>query len=232
MMRNADFKTGITNALPTLVSLSYLLSNTYKYSALSLCNPQSFQQLVTIKAQMATRYINKLQNHRVLVLGGSSGIGYAVAEAALEHGASVIISSSNKNKIDNALQRLKAHSQAAELPESNISGEPCDLTNPDTLEDNIKNLLEFATLDGKLDHVVFTAGDSMKPPSLESVTVEDISKLSMVRVTGAIFLSKHLPRYINQTTHNSLTVTASTTDCAQWARVGPSSRVPQAASNP
>ncbi|KAH6892887.1 hypothetical protein B0T10DRAFT_400206 [Thelonectria olida] len=166
---------------------------------------------------MVALYVHKLRSHRVLVLGGSSGIGFAVAEAALEHGADVIISSSNAGKIDNALQRLESHIQTAELSPSKVCGKPCDLASMDTLEENIKNLLEFATQDGKLDHVVFTAGDSFIPPSLESVTVEDISKASMVRVTGAIILAKHLPRYINQSTRSSFTVTSSTTD---WRPAG------------
>lgn len=34
----------------------------------------------------------------VLVLGGTSGIGFAVAEAALEHGATVIISARDRTR--------------------------------------------------------------------------------------------------------------------------------------
>ena len=41
---------------------------------------------------------NGLENKRVVVLGGSSGIGLAVAEAATSHGARVIIGSSNARR--------------------------------------------------------------------------------------------------------------------------------------
>lgn len=158
-------------------------------------------------------YINKLQDKRVLVIGGSTGIGFAVAEAALEHGAHVIVSSSNQTKLDNAVERLKTHLQTAELPTRQIQGKTCNLANPDTLEDDIKSLFEFATQGGKLDHVIFTAGDFYQLPRLDAVTLEDIPKISMVRITGAIFVAKHLPKYINQSTASSFTITASTT---QW----------------
>ncbi|VUC24326.1 unnamed protein product [Clonostachys rosea] len=160
---------------------------------------------------MAPRYINKLQDQRVLIIGASTGIGFAVAEAAIEHGAHVILSSSNQGKINNAIQKLEAHIKENQLPPRTISGAVCDLANPSALEDNIKNLLEFATKDGKIDHVVFTAGDPAQIPTIENVTVEDLSKAGMVRVTGGVILAKHLPKYINQSDNSSLTITGSTT---------------------
>ena len=57
---------------------------------------------------MSTRYTDKLDSQRVLVIGGSTGIGFAVAQAALEHGAHVIISSSNQSKIDAAIKDRKS----------------------------------------------------------------------------------------------------------------------------
>ncbi|GKZ38246.1 hypothetical protein AbraIFM66950_010275, partial [Aspergillus brasiliensis] len=42
--------------------------------------------------------INKLTHTRVLLIGGTSGIGFTVARAALEHGANIILSSSNPER--------------------------------------------------------------------------------------------------------------------------------------
>ncbi|KAJ3512679.1 hypothetical protein NM208_g15291 [Fusarium decemcellulare] len=81
-------------------------------------------------------YINKLKDQRVLVVGGSTGIGFAVAEAALEHGADVIVSSSNQTKIDNAVQKLEKHIEAAQLPLRKVSGKACDLSKPEILEES------------------------------------------------------------------------------------------------
>ena len=43
----------------------------------------------------------------IWITGGSSGIGYATAKAFLDKGWRVIISSSNKDKLDNAEIKLK-----------------------------------------------------------------------------------------------------------------------------
>ncbi|KAH8685255.1 hypothetical protein BGZ61DRAFT_495486 [Ilyonectria robusta] len=156
---------------------------------------------------MAPKFINKLNNQRVLVLGGSTGIGFAVAEGALEHGADVIISSSNQTKLDNAVNRLKKHMETANLPERRVSGHTCDLSDPKLIDANILRLLDFATKDGKIDHVVYTAGDAVKTYNLEEIVAENIPKLGMVRVTGAMILAKHLGKYINQETSSSFTLT-------------------------
>jgi NAD(P)-dependent dehydrogenase (short-subunit alcohol dehydrogenase family) len=49
---------------------------------------------------------DKLKNARVLVLGGSSGIGLATAAAAAEAGAAVTIASRSQAKLDAALPKL------------------------------------------------------------------------------------------------------------------------------
>ncbi|KAF7551124.1 hypothetical protein G7Z17_g5263 [Cylindrodendrum hubeiense] len=159
---------------------------------------------------MAAKFINKLHNQRVLIIGGSTGIGFAVAEGALEHGADVIISSSRQAKVDNAVSRLKKHLETANLPLRQVSGQTCDLSNPDTMEESIKSLLEFATESGKIDHVVYTAGDAIELRRLDTVSAEDVPKVGMVRVTGAIMMAKHLPKYVNESSRSSFSITGGT----------------------
>ncbi|KAL7907833.1 NAD(P)-binding protein [Trichoderma velutinum] len=158
------------------------------------------------------KYVNKLQGHRVLVLGGSSGVGFCVAEAALEHGAQVIVSSSNQTKLDKAVSRLREHIKAANLGDADklLSSKTCDLGNPDTLDENVVQLLEFATKDGKLDHVVNTAGDALNTGGLSDVTVKEIWATSQVRATAAIIIAKHLKKYINNSVKSSVTLTGGT----------------------
>lgn len=48
----------------------------------------------------------KLQNQKVVIIGGSSGIGLATAGAALEEGASVLIASRSREKLEKANQQL------------------------------------------------------------------------------------------------------------------------------
>lgn len=164
-------------------------------------------------SQTPFKYTNKLQGRRVLVLGGSTGIGFCVAEAAVEHGAFVTISSSNQTKLDKAVSRLQSHAKAVGISPNNISAKSCDLSNEKTLDQNIVDLLEFATKNGKLDHVAFTAGDALVLPKLGDVTVDNLRGIGVVRAYGTIFLAKHLPKYINQSVHSSLTLTGGS---ASW----------------
>jgi NAD(P)-dependent dehydrogenase (short-subunit alcohol dehydrogenase family) len=89
-----------------------------------------------------------LANSRVLILGGSSGIGYGVAQAALAEGATVIIASSTKNKVDAAAVRLGNSEK--------VIAEQAEITS----EESIKSLFERV---GELDHLVITVGD-FRPP--------------------------------------------------------------------
>ena len=58
---------------------------------------------------------DKLKNARVLVLGGSSGIGLATAAAAADAGASVTIASRSRSKLDAALAQLGGNARAVVL---------------------------------------------------------------------------------------------------------------------
>jgi NAD(P)-dependent dehydrogenase (short-subunit alcohol dehydrogenase family) len=58
---------------------------------------------------------NNLTNSKVLVIGGSSGIGLATAVAAREAGASVTIASRSKAKLDTALGSIRGTSRAVVL---------------------------------------------------------------------------------------------------------------------
>ncbi|GFF53775.1 uncharacterized oxidoreductase YkvO [Aspergillus udagawae] len=54
----------------------------------------------------ATKYSSKLVNQRVLIFGGTSGIGFCVAEAAIENG-------SNTAKLEKAVARLREANNGA-----------------------------------------------------------------------------------------------------------------------
>jgi hypothetical protein len=119
------------------------------------------------------RYTNKLHNSRVLLIGGTSGLGYSVAEACLENGALVTISSSNPSRIDAAVSKLKtAYPSAADPKHPRVWGLAVDLGKPETLEQELKTLLEKTVgnlPEGRLDHVVFTAGDRLAEIELKDM---------------------------------------------------------------
>jgi NAD(P)-dependent dehydrogenase (short-subunit alcohol dehydrogenase family) len=56
---------------------------------------------------------SSLNNQRILIIGGSSGIGHATAQLAAERGAQVIIAGRNQDKLNTAVAALKNINAAA-----------------------------------------------------------------------------------------------------------------------
>lgn len=97
---------------------------------------------------------SNLADQTVVIIGGSSGIGYGVAKAALlEHATRVIIGSSSKDKVEDAVKRLRADTASASVP-GTISGDIVDGKDANS----IKAFLEKA---GEIDHLVWTSGDAL-----------------------------------------------------------------------
>src|SRR5215467_13148070 len=62
---------------------------------------------------------NVFENKRVVIVGGSSGIGLAVAEQAASQGAKVVIASSNAERVQKAIKAVGGEAKGlATLPRS------------------------------------------------------------------------------------------------------------------
>src|SRR5580698_8575286 len=115
-----------------------------------------------------------LKDKRVLVLGGTSGIGLTVANAAANEGAIVVVVSSQKARVQAALQCL---------PEG-VQGHIADLGDEKSVEALFRNMQPF-------DHLVFTAGDSIWQSAIGDTEFDDAQKFFEVRYWGAVFVAKH-----------------------------------------
>ena len=62
-----------------------------------------------------------LKNARVLVIGGTSGIGLGVASAAAERGAIPIVVSRQQSSVDRALSQLPEHARGATVDLTDLS---------------------------------------------------------------------------------------------------------------
>ncbi|ESZ89517.1 hypothetical protein SBOR_10099 [Sclerotinia borealis F-4128] len=144
----------------------------------------------------------KLAGKHVLVIGGSSGIGYCVAEASLESGASVTISSSSPDRVAKAVEKLKSS-----YPGGNVTGYACDLSKS-TLESDVEKLFEQT---GKVDHIVFTAGDALATIPLKDSTLESIQKAGQVRFFAPLLVAKVGSRYLSEGPQASITLTTGAT---------------------
>ncbi|KAF8606693.1 NAD(P)-binding protein [Ceratobasidium sp. AG-I] len=89
-----------------------------------------------------------LHDKKVIVIGGTSGIGYGVANAALSNGASVVVASSSQAKVDGAIERLNKANAGAK-----VTGQAVDIT-------NYEALTSFLTKEAPFDHLVITAGEA------------------------------------------------------------------------
>ena len=109
-----------------------------------------------------------------MVLGGSSGIGLATAQAAAREGASVVIASRRRTRVDQALATLPADAE----------GQVVDLADPDAIQKL------FARL-GNFDHLVFTAGETLRLGSLTSKDVDAARRAFELRYWGAYLAAKY-----------------------------------------
>ena len=114
------------------------------------------------------------QDQRVVVIGGSAGIGLATARLAAEYGASVVVTSRSQERLDAAL---------AQLPDS-ASGHIIDVTS----EESVERL--FAQL-GELDHLVYTAGEPLRPFPIDGLDLDDARLFLETRLWGAVAAVKH-----------------------------------------
>ncbi|KAF2236757.1 NAD(P)-binding protein [Viridothelium virens] len=154
------------------------------------------------------KYNNKLHDTRVLIIGGSSGLGFTAAEAILESGAgAVILSSSNPQRIGTALDRLKALYPSRA---SAVSGHECNLADEVNLENNIKALFDFATDNGskKLDHILFTAGDRLAIKPMTETTFDAMKQAGLVRFFAPLLVGKYAIKHLKAGRQSSFIITS------------------------
>ncbi|EED19825.1 tetrahydrofolylpolyglutamate synthase, putative [Talaromyces stipitatus ATCC 10500] len=147
----------------------------------------------------------KLAGKNVLLIGGTSGIGFSVAEKVLREGAHITISSSSEERIANAVGRLQKSS-----PEyaSNVRSYAADLSIKEKIEKNVVGLLQYAAKDSTIDHVVFTAGNVPPMAPLPESTFEHIDAFLNVRFYGALAIGKYARKYITPSKTSSITLTS------------------------
>ena len=84
----------------------------------------------------------RLDGKKVVVIGGASGVGFAVAEAALAAGADVVVGSSQTPRIETAAAKLG----------KGAKGHTVDVKDE-------ASVAAFFDAVGAFDHLIFTAGD-------------------------------------------------------------------------
>jgi NAD(P)-dependent dehydrogenase (short-subunit alcohol dehydrogenase family) len=105
-----------------------------------------------------------LEGKRIVILGGTSGLGFATAKAAADEGAHVVIASSSQAKVDKAKEKLPAGTEGLAI---NLLD-----------EDSVVSFFETV---GEFDHLVYTAGDPL----------QDAQSFLGIRYWGAFLATKY-----------------------------------------
>lgn len=124
---------------------------------------------------------NSLKGKIVVILGGTSGLGLATAKEASSEGATVIIVSSNQNRINDALEELPSESK----------GFAIDLSK----EENIRQLFDSI---GNFDHLVYTAAENLNLTTLDKTNIDNAKDFFTLRYWGALTSVKYAIKYINE----------------------------------
>jgi NAD(P)-dependent dehydrogenase (short-subunit alcohol dehydrogenase family) len=137
--------------------------------------------------------IPTLRDQRVVIIGGSSGIGFSVAEAALAEGAEVVVGSSSAAKVEAAVARL---GQAASGAAINVRDEA--------------SVQAFFAQVGAFDHLAYTAGDWDRTPTGAIAELDFTAAAASleVRFWGALRAIKHALPHLSP--KGSITVTDGT----------------------
>ena len=102
----------------------------------------------------------RLSEQKVLVIGGSSGMGLAIATASTQAGAEVLIASRSESRLKEAAAKIG----------SGVKWHPVDFTD----EISVKRLFDFA---GPIDHLVIP-GSAVRTGPLKDLPIAD-AKFSM-----------------------------------------------------
>ena len=126
---------------------------------------------------------SSLSGKTIIVIGGSSGIGAAVAQAALARGAHVIV----------AGRRLAPGS------DSGLRSEPVDVTDSASLTQLFETV-------GRFDHLVYTSGPSVRAKPLIETDLDEARDNFDVKLWGALRAIQHALPFLHE--QGSITLTS------------------------
>lgn len=123
-----------------------------------------------------------LTGKRVLISGGTSGIGLATARRFLEEDARVFVAGRDPDKVNRALAELR--------PLGEIGGMSCDVSR----EDEVVALVEAAAHAlGGIDVLINNAGTSRRDPFLD-ITPEHWDRILEINLRGMFLLAQAVSR--------------------------------------
>jgi len=130
---------------------------------------------------MKEHYTFDFENKTVIVTGGASGLGKAIAEGFSYKRANVVLCDINKETGINICKRLKEKDYSAEF-------EYVDVTDEQSVKDLVNRILGKY---GKIDIIVNSAGINIRKPVIET-TLDDLRKVLDVNFIGTFLMSREV----------------------------------------
>jgi len=136
----------------------------------------------------------KLKGKVAIITGGSRGIGFEIAKIFSENGASVVITSSNRQRLENAANQL-----------TNTVPISADITK----EEEVKTVVEETIKKfGKLDILVNNAGVFPKIKQLHEISELEWNKVLDVNLNGPFRFTKFSISYLQKTSGTIINVSS------------------------
>lgn len=132
-----------------------------------------------------------LKSRCAIVTGGTSGIGYAIAEAFLKAGALVIITGRTKSRLDATIEKLKKT-----IDNALVLGIELDNTRVGSFEGVFQDMLAKVNTKGipAIDILVNNAGVNFK--GMPNVVESEYDLVLDTNLKGAFFLSQMFGKYM------------------------------------
>jgi NAD(P)-dependent dehydrogenase (short-subunit alcohol dehydrogenase family) len=131
-----------------------------------------------------------ITNRKIIVVGGSSGMGLGIVQAALAKGAEVVI-------VGRSQERLEL--VASQLETDRVQTVAADITR----EDDVRGLFETV---GHFDHLVVTAASNLVYQPIRELDLDAARRTIDAKLIAALLLAKHGAAHIDE--HGSITFTA------------------------
>lgn len=126
----------------------------------------------------------KLEGKVAVVVGGTKGIGFEIAQAYAQEGATVVVSSRSQENVDAAVEKLQ--------PAGTVAGIACDISHPDNVDALIAKVVEDH---GTIDVMLVAAGIYPSTP-FDKISLDELQHIMNVNLIGPFLCAQGAAKHM------------------------------------